>query len=34
MIWESWIWLACCLMLTIACLFYVFYLPGKLYLVT
>ncbi|MFY9744502.1 MAG: hypothetical protein WAK21_21055, partial [Candidatus Sulfotelmatobacter sp.] len=32
MIWESWIWLACCLMLTIACLFYVFYLPGKLYL--
>lgn len=26
------IWLACCLMLTIACLFYVFYLPGKLYL--
>jgi hypothetical protein len=26
------IWLACCLMLTVACLFYVFYLPGKLYL--
>jgi hypothetical protein len=26
------IWLVCCLMLTIACLFYVFYLPGRLYL--
>jgi hypothetical protein len=26
------IWLACCLMLAIAILFYVFYLPGKLYL--
>lgn len=26
------IWLICCLMLTVACLFYVFYLPGKLYL--
>jgi hypothetical protein len=26
------IWLACCLMLTVACLFYVFYLPGRLYL--
>jgi hypothetical protein len=26
------IWLACSLMLTIACLFYVFYLPGRLYL--
>ncbi|HTU41069.1 MAG TPA: hypothetical protein VMF10_05140 [Candidatus Aquilonibacter sp.] len=32
MIWENSIWLACCVMLTIACLFYVFYLPGKLYL--
>jgi hypothetical protein len=26
------IWLACCLMLAIASLFYVFYLPGKVYL--
>jgi hypothetical protein len=26
------IWLACCLMLALASLFYVFYLPGKLYL--
>lgn len=32
MTWETWISLACCLMLTTACLFYVFYLPGKLYL--
>ncbi len=26
------IWLACCLMLAIASLFYVFYLPGRLFL--
>ena len=26
------IWLLCCAMLTVACLFYVFYLPGKVYL--
>jgi hypothetical protein len=26
------IWVACCLMLAIASLFYVFYLPGKVYL--
>lgn len=26
------IWALCCAMLTIACLFYVFYLPGGLYL--
>lgn len=26
------IWLVCCLMLTVACLLYVFYLPGRLYL--
>jgi hypothetical protein len=32
MILESWIWPICCLLLTIASLFYVFYLPGKLYL--
>src|ERR1039458_7860683 len=26
------IWLVCCLMLAIACLFYVLYLPGRLFL--
>jgi len=26
------IWLLCCAMLAIACVFYVFYLPGKVYL--
>ena len=26
------IWLVCCLMLTLASLFYVFYLPGRLFL--
>ena len=26
------IWLICCLLLAVACLFYVFYLPGRLFL--
>src|SRR6201998_1695122 len=32
MISASWIWLACCAMLCVASFFYVFYLPGKLFL--
>jgi hypothetical protein len=32
MILSSWIWLACCAMLFVASFFYVFYLPGKLFL--
>src|SRR5271155_4868831 len=32
MIFSSWIWLACCAMLFVASFFYVFYLPGKLFL--
>jgi hypothetical protein len=29
---SNWIWIACCAMLCIGCFFYVFYLPGKLFL--
>ena len=32
MILSSWIWLACCALLAVASFFYVFYLPGKLFL--